>query len=475
MANLQSTYANNATLKLRYPSPSKLPFLSKALELEAPEQVLGLVAAGVHTAEVEEGGRRLREVTVHLGALQYGQSRDLFIRAKNATGLDDVEATLTYSRMTPAVYALSARPAAPLPPAEEAYHVSRSQVLAALGSVYRLNSDCEYTTGPRKDAERQLSALPKSLPAAAFPSDARNASLLAELDASGDGQILLAASNEYFTTWGAHYLLGLKSAHERQACNSFKDRGPLMYGVDSPLFVRCRDVLDGVFDTLKAPKGSLHTTYEGPRDMSSYRSVSGPCFAGGTTVRVSGGEVVKVEEVKRGMVVATPTGERRVEGVLKTVVEGAVLCRVGDVLVTPWHPVCKDRSWDFPAEIAEEGPVLYTGAIYSVLLEDGDSEGHAIAVGSQGLWGVTLGHGILEGEDVRAHAFLGDHAAVKRELEVLGENSPRDDGVVVGGGVKRDGQGLVCGFERYVPAVKTGMGACGGGEVEVPQGTRVAV
>lgn len=468
MANLQSTYANNATLKIRYP---------RTLELEAAD-ALGLMAAGVHTAEVIEDGQERTEATIQLGAIQYGQSRDLFIRAKNLSGLEGVGATLSYSRMTPAVYAVSATDGGPLPPAEEAYHASRAQVCAALGSIYLINNVGEYYAPTLDPAERAaaFSGLPGTLPARGFPEDARNASLLAELDASADGQIPLAASKLYFLLWGTHYLLGLKSAHERQACNSFKDHGPLMYGADSPLFVKCRDVLDEVFDTLEAPKGSISTTYTGPRDMRSYRSASGPCFAGETPVRVVGEGAVRVEDLRRGMVVETPLGERRVEAVLKTPVEGQVVCRVGDVLVTPWHPVSKDGSWVFPAEVTEEGPVKYTGAVYSVLLEDGESAGHAIAVGNKGLWGVTLGHGVSEGEDVRAHAFLADHAAVKRELEALEKNGARDDGVVVGGGVKRDEKGLVCGFAPYVPVAKAGTDAAGGGKVEVaPRDLRVAV
>lgn len=433
---------------------------------------MGLLAAGVDTAEVEDDGRQLTEVTVRLGTLQYGQSRDLYLCATNPDAkipVDQVEATLLYSRMTPAMYAVSASPAAPLTPAEEAYHVSRTQLLGALGSLYRLRADAEQQNAALTPDQRTaiFATLPTTLPARNHPADARNASILAELDASVDGQIPLAVGDKFFSRWGSHYLLGLKSAHERQACNSFKDRGPLMYGVDSPLFVKCRDVLDEVFDNLEAPEPSRRTTYTGPRDMSKYRNVHGPCFAAETPVRVRGGSVT-IGELRRGMVVETSKGGRRVEAVLKTPVEGQMICRVGDVLVTPWHPVSRDSfSWLFPVDFAEV-EVPYTGAVCSVLLEAGESAGHAIAVGSRGLWGVTLGHGVLEGEDVRAHAFLGDHAAVRRELEKLEKSGARDDGVVVGGGVKRDEKGLACGFVPYVPAVKTGRDVSGG-EVGVAQ------
>src|SRR5690606_31722655 len=125
----------------------------------------------------------------------------------------------------------------------------------------------------------------------------------------------------------------------------------------------------------------------------------------------------------RGMVVETPVGGRRVASVLKTPVEGQIICRVGDVLATPWHPVSPDgENWVFPAGATSLDPVLYTGAVYSVLLEASpDPAAHAISVGGGGYWGVTLGHGVVAGDDVRSHEFLGDHGAVGRELEALGE------------------------------------------------------
>jgi hypothetical protein len=71
------------------------------------------------------------------------------------------------------------------------------------------------------------------------------------------GQVSLALSRvEYLTRWGQHYLPSLHGAHTRQACNSFKDPGPLQYGTDSPLFIRCRDALSSAFDDLPAPEPS---------------------------------------------------------------------------------------------------------------------------------------------------------------------------------------------------------------------------
>jgi hypothetical protein len=145
------------------------------------------------------------------------------------------------------------------------------------------------------------------------------------------------------------------------------------------------------------------------------------------------------------MKVRTPRGSRRVAMVLKTPVESEILCRVGKVLVTPWHPVSSDgKLWDFPANEAD-GVVMYTGCIYSVLLErDASSFAHAIRVGD--MWGVTLGHGLTTGSDVRAHTFFGDYNAVGKGLLSLPR---RAHGIIIGGGVERDEEtGLVTSFRQ---------------------------
>lgn len=224
-----------------------------------------------------------------------------------------------------------------------------------------------------------------------------------------------------------------------------------------------------------------------PVNMRPFGGSSNPCFAGSSPVMLPSGRCVPVRWLRRGAVVLTPRGPRRVAAVLVTPVRREVMCRVHGVVITPWHPVrrpvlgrggsdskykyTKNRSnnsnnnskisarrtlpsrsrWAFPAQVAGSG-VRYTGCIYSVLLEqDRDPAAHAILVG--GVWAVTLGHGIVAGRDVRAHRFFGHYGAVVAELQRLGV---RRGGVVVGDGTRRDpSTGLACGFRRWdgrVPA-----------------------
>lgn len=443
VANLQSTYANNASLRLNYPGHVNL-YQTTGPSADTPEPI-------------QVGGSN--QLTIPLGNIQYGQSRDIYLRYdNNPTNRDDflappiLSAVLEFNLMTSQVHKLVAHRSlsnfTTMTEAEIAYHVSRSKICGFLSSLYPLRSDFEHNAVDWHFSlgSTKLRGLVATLPAANY-ADTKNVSLMEDLSApEPKGQVLLALSRQdYWKKWGAHYLLSLLNAHAKQICNSFKDPGPLQYGVDSPLFIQCRDRLDEAFDNLPAPKPSNYTEYRGPIYMSSYNSSSNPCFAGCSTVTLANGKDIAVSTMRKGMRVATPLGPRRVVAILKTPVRREIMCKVRGLLVTPWHPVSLDgKSWAFPSDIAD-GAVRYSGAIYSILLQkDRQVDAHAVKAG--GLWGVTLGHGLLAGDDVRAHHYLGNYSAVVRSLKGLRLDH---NGVALGGGVKRSkSNGLVCGFKK---------------------------
>ncbi|KAL2759949.1 hypothetical protein ACRALDRAFT_2038702 [Sodiomyces alcalophilus JCM 7366] len=233
-------------------------------------------------------------------------------------------------------------------------------------------------------------------------------------------------------------------------------------------------------EPLKGPDAPVLPRRRLPRvrcDMRPFSGSSNPCFAGSAPVMLASGRYVPVRWLRRGAVVLTPRGPRRVAAVLVTPVRREPMCRVHGLVITPWHPVSPPAlgrgasnirnnnnsskistltrtpqlGWAFPAQVAASG-VRYTGCIYSVLLEqDRDPAAHAMLVG--GVWAVTLGHGIVAGRDVRAHQFFGHYGAVVEELRRLGV---RRGGVVVGHGTRRDPRtGLACGFRRWVGQLPT--------------------
>jgi Mg-chelatase subunit ChlD len=496
VANLQSTFANTATLKLTYPDNVTI------------QQMTGIAVGQEHPVQAPGGNF---ELNISLGSLQYGQSRDIYLKWRSSSTDSDLEPSflnvaLTYTKMTEVQHSSHASrdlmdlSFTSLSDAEIASHTSRARICAFLSELFPIDGLGEHRLNPKlkssaglAEKQRQLESLIATLPAADFPDDPLCAALM--LDLAGEepsGQVSLALSKDkYLTRWGQHYLPSLHGAHVRQACNSFKDPGPLQYGTDSPLFIKCRDVLSTAFDELPAPEpsnisipeeaarhtlarsmpippGGFDSTSTCTLSMRSYNSSSAPCFAGRTRVRLANNRRVRISSLRRGSRVATPAGPRKVVAVLVTPVSKQLMVEIEGVLVTHWHPITLPtvspstrahdaRGWVYPAQVTPQTLVRYTGWIYSVLLETGkDINAHAIELsgGSSddtvSFWGVTLGHGMVEtteGNDVRAHPFFGSYKKVAWSLGAL---QKRRDGLVFGGGVKRSkSTGLVVGFKPY--------------------------
>lgn len=462
VANLQTTYAIKASLRLTYP------------DIVTIEQTAGIVVGQKKPVQAAGGNF---ELSIPLGNLQYGQSRDIYLRWKSSSADSDMEpsylnAALQYNKMKEAQYVSHASrdlmdlSFTSLSDAEMAYHVSRSRMCAFLSELFPIDPLGEHRLAPKlqcaaglAEKQQQLRDLVASLPAAHFPGDAPCASLMLDLAGPAPlGQVTLALSrDDYLRRWGQHYLPSLHGAHARQACNSFKDPGPLQYGAGSPLFTRCRDALSNAFDDLPAPQPSNNDTAPeqqphgsfpphgrrgswNPRglfqraaarpagissiSMRAYNSSSAPCFAGRTRVRLAGAggdgdgdgdgkghhhRHARISSLRRGTSVATPLGPRTVAAVLATPVRRQAMVRIEGVLVTPWHPVAlptadpatgldDGHGWVFPAQVRPQRLVRYTGAIYSVLLErDGDVDAHAVALGGDGPGGVVPFWGVTLG------------------------------------------------------------------------------
>ncbi|CAK7199145.1 hypothetical protein SEUCBS139899_001817 [Sporothrix eucalyptigena] len=474
VANMQSTFATNACLRLAYPASLTV------------EQTQG---ATVGLQQPVSNGQT-QELTVSLGNIQYGQSRDVYLRYAIGTDAGShvlLHTDLEYTHMTPEVFKvatwcnladglpskeggdaadLSLLDNPPLSSGEAAFHISRSMLCSYLSSIFPVDETDEHQNPPFMVSVggKQLTDLIATLPAAApeHASDPACAALMVDIT----GQVRLALLKaEYYNRWGKHYLPSLQGAHAAQQCNSFKDPGPLLYAATSPLFIACRNALDTAFDTLPAPKPSKPQVNHNQRgvggrysrtvfstasaasaavDMRSYHNSRGPCFASFCRVTLADGRHVRVNRLRGGMRVQTPRGPRTVAAVMKTPVSSVPMVTIGRLLITAWHPVSHNGSkWVFPCRdpaASKNTSVRYTGSIYSVLLQpDEDADSHAINI--EGIWVVTLGHGLTEkndedavSNDVRVHRFFGDYSAVCRSMATL---DLRKDGLVVNGGSSR--------------------------------------
>jgi hypothetical protein len=143
-----------------------------------------------------------------------------------------------------------------LPQEQVSYHLARSMICFFLSTIAPPLAREERTpiscVRDLRIKQNELETLIAELLARNMQ-DERNKSLIDDLS----GQVRLALKDQYFTRWGQHFLQCIHNAHAKQLCNSFKDPGPLQYGKDSPLFKKCKDKLDRLFDILPPPKPSV--------------------------------------------------------------------------------------------------------------------------------------------------------------------------------------------------------------------------
>ncbi len=468
VANLQSTYATEATLRLRYSASTRIQEAMGTFALSRPPQLF---------VEKTNYGRQLE---IPLGNIQYGQSRDIFLHCSSpytqVSGRDhglltSVEATIRYKpvlgndagKLTSGEVTRDLMKESSLRKDLVAYHESRARICSFLSDVCPsgyLGRRVAIFKDRSEQFNNKLAALIEHLPSRGYP-DPLNTSLMQDLTGEEPaGQISIALRGEdNFRDWGQHYLLSYLNDHARQV-RIVKDPGPLSSFLDS----RC-DTLTDTFVSLPAPKRSRLTQTAAVRGlhggafrvspdpglMSSYigpKPIGGLCFAGSTLVRLASGGDIEIQKVRRGLKLRTPVGSRTVAAVLRTPVVREELCRVGGVLVTPWHPVARNgKVWAFPNDDCDERG-RFTGDVYSIMLQpDEDPDAHALWLDRGRLWGVTLGHGVTAGDrDVRAHSFFGDYEAVIRSLWGLPKGKR---GEFEGSGVRRDARtDLVCAFQK---------------------------
>ena len=195
-----------------------------------------------------------------------------------------------------------------------------------------------------------------------------------------------------------------------------------------------------------------------PVSMARWNNRHGGCFAGECQVLLEGGKKVALQELKRGMKVSTPKGTRKVGAVVRIAIEGGrmMMCRIGGLKITPWHPIRVEETWVFPADVVE-AQLEECDAVYTVLLEaDADVDAHALEI--EGATAVTLGHGLVASKeaDARAHPFFGSYTKVLDSLKDLA-GFESEGGVAHCAGVHRDSAGLICGFAKPAAEVSNLM------------------
>jgi Mg-chelatase subunit ChlD len=257
-----------------------------------------------------------------------------------------------------------------------------------------------------------------------------SADLPATLRVDLEGQVAEALeTKESFARWGQHYLPSLGAAHLYQVSNNCKDPGVQDYG--GPLFRALRADTEDIFLKLPPPTVTRHTA---PPNMEVYAGYSGSCFSGECLVEMRDGTSRLVKDVKKGDEVK---GGATVVCVVRTDTGHLVdMTRVGDLIVTAWHPMRGDAGkWVFPCEVTGAEAIRGAcGAVYNFVLD----RRHEVTVSGRDL--VTLGHGLTG--PVVAHPYFG----TREVIEDLQMASGWERGLVRLIGTVRDTEGLVCGL-----------------------------
>lgn len=379
---------------------------------------------------------------VEVGALQYGQSKDVLFKVKVLDKSQPfLAATLTYSlRTNPAEVKLTVEEVAERPTAVLAHEV-RCDLIDTVQQAWLV-----YRTSP-DEAKTIVHELSTRVRQAA--EESRDATIVAYMR-DITGQVAEAVSKpEYMNKWGKHYLLSLCRAHQLQQCNNFKDPGVQGYG--GKLFKEIQDQADDIFCKLPAPRAAapVSRSYSGragaaaaqaPVNMAAYNCAGNPCFAGGCLVRMADGSERQVRHVRKGDLVVVPgaASPAAVLCVLKTVTDGGFtpLVCLGDLVVTPYHPLRVAGAWAFPCSLA---PVALgeCEAVYSFVL----ASGHVMSI--SGYECVSLGHSFTA--EVVAHPYFGSQRIVRDLAAMAGWGK----GLVelrTGCLVRDEDTGLVCGL-----------------------------
>jgi len=392
-------------------------------------------------------------LTVDLGQVQFGQSRQVLVPMSSAgdlpPGAEYLQVTLRYSTHgAPASCEKRFRRTDDL----EAVESQRLRV-RFVDVCREAMEKMALTGGPEQAAAALLEGqgMIKGLMDEIEASPACDADSVKALLEDVTGQVSEAFSREdWYSKWGRHYLPSLMFAHLMQQCNNFKDSGVQCYGGE--LFDKLRDEADQFFVKLPPPEPSIQRpssaasrtgyTPAAPVNMSAYMDRYAGCVDGECMVQMADGSSQRVAELRKGDSVATPDGTHaEVVCAVRTIApDGKFLMSElpGGLRVTPYHPVWMDGAWRFPLDLAPAAEVDCR-AVYTFVLE----EVKASAVGFivNGVPCAPLGHGVEEG--AAKHPYLGSRRVVEDLRECPGFRAGLVD--LAPGSVARDPEtGLVC-------------------------------
>jgi hypothetical protein len=257
-----------------------------------------------------------------------------------------------------------------------------------------------------------------------------------------DGQVVIgtqstmAHGQSYWTRWGRHYIPAYLRAHELQQRMNFKDAALQSYG--SKNFEAIQTIGDHVFGTVdpfdpSGTKKDLRYAHMAPGSPTYARSASPPrnartplmrsvgspmmsltqplggCWAPGSMIKMADLSRKPIEDVRKGDTVWTIAGSATVEYAIEigTKQPKQPMVQLGELLITPWHPVLDKMVWKHPADLAPIADYVMP-KVYNLVLQ----KGHIVDISNT--LTVTLGHGF--NGSVIEHQFFGNKQLILYDL-----------------------------------------------------------
>lgn len=351
-------------------------FLASMLSVCVPNVSFTYTAGGDSTTKVD------------IGSVCLGQSRDVVIRCTAPTAVTYDTQVIVPSR------------AATAPEYAHAHYEYQDALVAAI----RLSE-----IAPSSRAQDILMQFESSHTDTSNP-DIKAMLLDVQSPDSNQGQIGMAPA--YFSKWGEHYMRSYLRAQNLQMCMNFKDPGLQIYG--GALFHEIQTQADNLFCTLPPPKASggrggasaaAGAAAAPLTSMGIFHNASGGCFNADNTIRMGDNTYKRIADVRTGELVWTPCGPTTVRCTVECRTKGRSqpMSQVGNLSITPWHPILHEGGWVFPANVAG-----YTSRLVNVVHNFVLDGGHVVDV--EGIQCVTLGHNLTL--PIVAHAYFGSERIV---------------------------------------------------------------
>jgi len=233
------------------------------------------------------------------------------------------------------------------------------------------------------------------------------------------GQVEKALDPKYYRSWGKCYLSSFLRFQEFEQCGNFKDQSLQCYA--HKVFNTYREMANTIFTKLPPLKKIFLENCEtvgriGPNanananvNMRSFINPNGGCFNGDALVLLEDGTSKRVRDLKKGDCLCN---HATVQCLIEQKIFGfkPSMCNIDGVLLTPYHPVCKEGQWYFPIDLVQPQPMVID-AWFNLILEDESNKKYEVEF-ENGVKAITLGHYRKENK-VLEHPYFGTDLVLK--------------------------------------------------------------